>query len=721
MAAGALLLRAALPLGPGYGIYPLALAAVVLNTWYFGRGPAWGALVFSVVGVRYFFIDPKHSFTMQPGTAVGLLLFVGTAILLIEFSMARRRAEHGLAESEGRFRLMVENIPEVVWIESFEPHRLLYLSPSYERVWGRPVAEVYRDPDLWLEAIHPEDRQRIEATYSKWLAGGGSDRFDFEYRVLRPDGTMRWIHDRGVAIRDARGKIYRANGIAEDISERKRIEERLRTSEEHWKQVFENNPTIYFAVDGVGTTISVNPFGAQQLGFRVEELVGREVTNLIHAPDRELARERLAACLRQPGESISWEIRMVRKDGTVIWVRETARAVSEMDKAPIVLMACEDITGAKVAVEELRYKTQQLAAVTDNMTSMIQLLDADGLAVYVNPATERITGFRANELIGRLPHEKLHHSYPDGRPYPESECPLSRALQSVKPVQCEEVFVRKDGTFFPVFCSSTPIVLDGVRRGVIVELQDMTERNRAQQALAQMQTELAHVARVTTMGELAASIAHGVNQPLAAMVTNASACLRWLAGKPADLNEARQAAEAIVRDGTRAGEIISGIRSLLRKGPARKDLIDLNHVVAGVVALTQSEAQRNRVKLEMQLAIDLPAVVGDPVQLQQVILNLILNGVDATGAVADGPRELVVSTETDAGNALVCVRDSGIGFDEAVAKRLFDAFYTTKPAGMGMGLAISRSIIESHRGRIWGMPNAPRGAVFRFSLPAARA
>jgi len=151
------------------------------------------------------------------------------------------------------------------------------------------------------------------------------------------------------------------------------------------------------------------------------------------------------------------------------------------------------------------------------------------------------------------------------------------------------------------------------------------------------------------------------------------------------------------------------------------DLIDLNHVVAGVVALTQSEAQRNRVKLEMQLAIDLPAVVGDPVQLQQVILNLILNGVDATGAVADGPRELVVSTETDAGNALVCVRDTGIGFDEAVAKRLFDAFYTTKPAGMGMGLAISRSIIESHRGRIWGMPNAPRGAVFRFSLPAARA
>jgi PAS domain S-box-containing protein len=596
---------------------------------------------------------------------------------------------------------------------------MLYASPSYERIWGRPVAEIYRDPSLWQAAIHPEDRPRIDATYSDWLAGGGSDRFDAEYRIVRPDGTIRWIHDRGVLIRDVRGGIYGASGIAEDISERKAIEGRLRTSEEHWRQVFENNPTLYFALGPTGTILSVNPFGAQQLGFGVEELVGQDAANLIHPPDRELARERLDACLRQPGESISWDIRKVRKDGSVLWVRETARAVAEPGKPPIVLIASQDITEAKVAAEELRYKTQQLAAIMDNMTSMIQVLDSGGLTVYVNPAAERITGFRANELIGRPPHEKLHHSHPDGRPYPESECPLSRAFETVKSLHCEEMFVRKDGTFFPAFCSSTPIVHDGVPRGAIVELQDMTERNRAQQAVAQMQAELAHVTRVTTMGELAASIAHGINQPLAAMVTNASACLRWLAATPPRLDEARQAVEAIAKDGTRAGEIINGIRALLRKAPARKDRIDLNEVVAGVVAVAHAEAQRHRVKLEMQLADRLPAVVGDAVQLQQVILNLILNGVEAVGAAADGPRELMVSTEPDAANVLVSVRDSGIGFDEAVKERLFDAFYTTKPAGMGMGLAISRSIIESHRGRIWATRDGPRGAVFRFTLPAS--
>jgi PAS domain S-box-containing protein len=719
MASGALLLRGMLPLGPGLGIYPLALAMVVLSAWYGGRGPGWVAALLSLVGARYFFIEPKHSLAVQaPGTYVGLLLFVGTAILLIEFSMARRRSQHALAESEGRFRLMAEHIPEVLWIEALEPHRLLYASPSFERVWGRPVADVYREPDLWQQAIHPEDRQRIGAMYASWLDDGADDRFDCEYRIVRPDGATRWIHDRGVLIRDARGKAFRASGIAEDITERKNIEERMRTSEEHWKQVFENNPTMYFVVDAAGTILSVNLFGADQLGYRVEELVGQQVSDIFHGPDRERASRHLASCLQRPGQSLSWELRKVRKDGTVIWVRETARAVTGLDQSPIVLVACEDITAAKVAAEELRYQTQLLASITDNMKSMIHMIDSDGRTVYVNPATERLTGFRANELIGRSLHEKLHHSHPDGRPYPESQCPLFRSIGSMKPTQVEEMLVRKDGTFFPVFCSATPIVHDGVSRGLIVELQDMTERNKAQEALGRMQAELAHVTRVTTIGELVASIAHDVNQPLAAIVTNANACLRWLVGKQPNLDEARQAAEAIVRDGARAGEIISGIRALLRKAPSRKDPIDVNDAIAEVVALTRAEAQRRRVKLDMQLSRNLPAVLGDRVLLQQVILNLILNGVESAGAVPDGPRELMVSSEA-ADGVLVTIRDTGIGLDKADVGRLFDAFYTTKQGGLGMGLAISRSIIESHRGRIWATPNEPRGAVFRFTVPAA--
>lgn len=717
---GALLVRGALPLGPGLGIYPLTLAIVVLSAWYAGRGPAWVATFISAVGARYFFIHPTHTLAIDSlGTAVGLALFLTVALLLIEFSMARRRAEQALAESESRLRLMAENVPEMLWIADVEAHQTLYVSPSYEHVWGRPASDIYRDTNLWLKAIHPEDRARVSATYAKWLTSDENVGVDLEYRIIRPDGTMRWIHDRGALIKDGPGKAFRASGIAEDVTERKEIEQKLRTSEEHWKQVFENNPTMYFLIDAAGTVVSVNPFGAEQLGYRVDELVGRPVLSVFHLDDRERAQQNVASCLKEIGKAHSWELRKVRKDGTIIWVRETARAVAGMDQAPIVLIACEDITQAKVAGEELRYRTQQLASITDNMMSMLQLLDPEGRVIFVNPATERISGYRGDELVGHPPHEKLHHSHPDGTPYPASECPLSRSVQAVKPIQCEDIFVRKDGSFFPVFCSCSPIIYEGVLRGFVTEVQDMTERKRAEQALAQMQTELAHVTRVTAMGEMAASIAHDVNQPLAAIVTNGHACLRWLAGKPPNLDEARLAVERIVQQGTRAAEIISGIRALLKKSPSKKESIDLNRAITEIVAITRAEAQRRRVKLEMHLSPDVPPIHGDRVQLQQVVFNLILNGVEATSAVRDGPRELVVSSENDPRTGvLVSFRDTGVGFENADPGRLFDPFYTTKQGGMGMGLAISRSIIESHRGRIWATANSPRGAVFGFALPA---
>src|SRR5437870_6295546 len=223
LAIGGLLLRAALPLGPGIGIYPLSLAMVLLSAWYGGRGPGWTTALISAIGTRYFFIAPQYSLAANaPADILGLLLFLDSATLFIEFSMARCRAQQALAESEGRFRLMAENVPEVLWIEALDPHRMLYASPSYERIWGRPVGELYRDPGLWLEAIHPDDREPVRATYARWLAGGETDRFDAEYRIVRPDGATRWIHDRGVLIRNERGKIYRASGIADDITERKR-------------------------------------------------------------------------------------------------------------------------------------------------------------------------------------------------------------------------------------------------------------------------------------------------------------------------------------------------------------------------------------------------------------------------------------------------------------------------------------------------------------------
>jgi C4-dicarboxylate-specific signal transduction histidine kinase len=251
------------------------------------------------------------------------------------------------------------------------------------------------------------------------------------------------------------------------------------------------------------------------------------------------------------------------------------------------------------------------------------------------------------------------------------------------------------------------------------ELQtEITERKHAEEELQQAQAELAHVTRLTTLGELTASIAHEVNQPLAAVALNANACLRWLGGKAPNLHESHLALQRIIKEAERASEVIGRIRALAKKTPPRKDRVDINDVLLEVIALARGELRRNRVALHTQLAEGLPATLADRVQLQQVILNLIINGIEAMSGVSGGRRELLISSakHEDTG-ILVAVRDSGVGLDSKDLDQFFNAFYTTKPDGMGMGLAISRTIIEAHGGRLWAMQNEDEGATIQFTLP----
>jgi hypothetical protein len=247
---------------------------------------------------------------------------------------------------------------------------------------------------------------------------------------------------------------------------------------------------------------------------------------------------------------------------------------------------------------------------------------------------------------------------------------------------------------------------------------DVTERKRAEEARLDAQNKLAHANRVSTMGQLAASIAHEVNQPITGVVTNARAGLRFLATDPADLDEIRQILEEIVKDGTRAGEILARIRALVKKTPPRKDRVDINEAIFEVIALSRSEIVKNGISLTTHFAKELPCVHGDRIQLQQVLLNLIVNAVEAMSSESNSSRELLIVTVEDGSNGvIVAVSDSGPGVDQEVLEQMFDAFYTTKSAGMGMGLAICRSIIETHAGRIWARANVPRGIVFQFNLP----
>lgn len=279
---------------------------------------------------------------------------------------------------------------------------------------------------------------------------------------------------------------------------------------------------------------------------------------------------------------------------------------------------------------------------------------------------------------------------------------------------------RKDGSVFPVELRLRQ-VLQGGRRYTISLARDITERKQVEEereSLHRLETELARVSRLTTLGELTTSIAHEVSQPLGGMVASAGACARWLAADPPAMAEARAALDNIVADGKRARDVIARIRALTKRQVPRKDRLDINHQVREVLALTDHELRKHDIVLRTELDGTLPPVVGDRVQLQQVLLNLIVNAVEAMHTVHDRSRELAIVSRQDGSNAvLVEVRDSGIGLDAQRTEQVFEAFYTTKPEGIGIGLSISRSIIEAHGGRLWASANTPHGAVFRFSVP----
>jgi signal transduction histidine kinase len=279
----------------------------------------------------------------------------------------------------------------------------------------------------------------------------------------------------------------------------------------------------------------------------------------------------------------------------------------------------------------------------------------------------------------------------------------------------EKEYFQKSGRRVPVLVGAA--LFEGRRDEGVAFVLDLTERKRAEEALHQAQAELAHINRVMTMGELASSIAHEVNQPLAALVTNSNAGLRWLAGQPPNLDEARECLRRIMRDGNRAGDLITRLRSLVKKSAPAKAWLDLNDTIQEVLLITNAEARRHQVFVRTELAA-LPPVQGDRVQVQQVILNLVMNGIEAMKEVTDRPRELLIrSRPEESSHVLVAVQDRGIGLDEQSLERVFEAFYTTKPEGMGMGLTISRSIIEAHGGRLWPVAHRDYGATFQFTLP----
>ena len=369
-----------------------------------------------------------------------------------------------------------------------------------------------------------------------------------------------------------------------------------------------------------------------------------------------------------------------------------------------------EITERRRVEETLRQRADLLDLTHDTIFAR----DMNDVITYWNRGAEELYGWKSDEAVGRVTHELTQTIFPAQLEE------INDALLRTGRWEGEIIHTKRDGSKV-VVSSRWSLQRDehGTPLAILETNNDITERRRAEEELQKTQAELAHIARVTTMGELTSSIAHEVNQPLTAIVTNGNACLRWLSNDPPDVDEARQTVTRMVNDGHRASEVVGRIRAFFRKTIPEKVRIDINQLIQDVIAMVPNELRRNQVQVRTELADDLPRVFGDQIQLQQVLLNLVINAIEAMSAVS-GRRELLITSRRDeSGSVLVGVQDNGVGFDEKNAAQLFDAFFTTKRHGLGMGLSISRTTIEAYGGRLWAAKNDGGGATFQFTLPTA--
>lgn len=637
----------------------------------------------------------------------------GWYVLLIDID-DRKRTEEALRASERTLSQIVNTIPTTAW--STRPDGFCdYLSqrwldyagmtPEQAQGWG------------WGDAIHPGDANALVEYWQSCLASGIP--VDAEARIRRFDGEYRWFLIRANPLRDESGNVIRWYGTTIDIEDRKRADDELRGSEARKTAILDSALDCIITMDHDGQITEFNPAAERTFGHRRNEVVGKKLAEVIIPPAlREQHRQGLARYIASGEQRVlgtRLEMTAIRADGSEFPV-ELAISRIRLDGPPAFTGYLRDITERKEAEEELRRSEAFLAQGQRlNLTgSFSWRVDTD--EIRFSDQLYRIFEFDQDQPVTF--EQIVTRIHPEDIPLLSQKIALAR--KDIIDHDYELRLRMPDSSIKYLRSKSCGIRDRDGRIEHIGAIQDVTEQRLSDQALGKLRSELAHMARVTSLGALTASVAHEVNQPLSGIVTNASTCLRMLTAAPPNVEGALETARRTIRDGKRASEVIARLRALFSKKDAIIEAVDLNEAIRDVIALSLSDLQRNHIILRTELADDFPLVTGDRIQLQQVILNLLRNASDAMGDVEDRPRLLVIRTERDGDDHVrVTVRDSGLGLDPRDLDRLFDAFYTTKSAGMGIGLSVSRSIIESHHGRLWAVPNDGPGATFFFSIPRA--
>ena len=665
-----------------------------------------------------------------------------------------RRSEAFLAEAQslsstGSFCWRVAT-DEITWSEQ--------LYRIYELEIGAPITLA-----LIRSRVHPEDVALIEKMRMVDQAREGSKDFEWQYRLRMPDHSIKYMHAVAHATRDQDGQLEYIASV-QDVTARRLAEEDRRTSEEKHRVIIEAANDAVVSMDESGVILLANPATKGIFGYDPCELVGKPMTVLMPEMMRKMHENGFKRYLDTGKRHLNWqgiEVTAQRKDGREFPVevsfgelsrdgrrlftgfirdisqRKQAEEIRATQTCLVVLRA--DVSLAFGKEESLETILQECAdSIVRHLDAafariwtlnpegkMLELRASAGLYTHLNGAHARIPmgklkiGMIAQERKPVLTNDLIHDPLISDHDWAAKEGMAGFAghplVVGTRTLGVMAIFSQKPlstGTL-EVLASVADLIALGMEHKHAEDELRASERR-----LKETEGELAHVTRLTAMGELAASIAHEVNQPLTAVVNSGSACLRLLANRNLEPDVLRRALEEIVADSTRASSVLARIRAFIKKRPAEMGELDINEVIQEVLVLVRSEMHEHRVAIDRKLATGLPLVLADRVQLQQVMLNLIKNGIEAMTAVADRPHLLCVQSGIDeSGDVLVAVSDCGTGLG-LEADRVFTPFFTTKANGMGMGLSISRSLIESHGGRLWARPNSPHGAVLSFTLPA---
>ena len=696
-------------------VLPVFLFAVVYATWRLGVGGGLAVLLLGYLAGNVLFVVPHGGPSLLSSSAAALdelPVYLARGLVLMALVRALSSKDEALRRANANFESIAAGIDDVLWIMDSARQRMLYVSPAYERIFGRTPKSLLDDLATWSETIHPDDRAHVT---TEWRAALDSGRGIVEYRIVRPDGGVRWIRNRGFPTR-VPGQMV---GISTDITQLREAETRLRGSEERFRGIYEHTPTGIAITDAEGRFEECNPAYCALLGYGEDELRGLRSPDLVHPEDRDANLVEIDRLER--GELAYFEIehRYVRKDGRPVWVHKLVSVMrGAHGEATHLVALVTDMTERRRAQEEIVAQTQLLRTITDTATTAIFVIDPAGRLTFMNPAAEAITGFAQDEARGRVLHDLVHHARPDGSPYPIHECPIDRARPEQSELRDhEDCFFRKDGTGFPVLVNARPVFSDDPSLGTVIEVRDISLQKELEAEHARIMDELQDANR--RKDEFLAMLAHELRNPLAP-IRNAAHVLRMVAHDEPRVAMARDIIDRQVTHMTRLIDDLLDVSRITRsKIELKKERLLLRDVIENAVEASRPVLEASQHTIAVNAGADV-WVEGDRARLVQVLTNLLTNA----GKFTPRGGHVALRVSRAGSGVAVSVRDTGVGIPKDAQQRIFDLFQQENVSlerthgGLGIGLTLVKRLVEMHGGTVSvASDGTGKGAEFTITLP----